>query len=81
MHAHVGDQLRIRGRTIGHSDRTGEVIEVRGPEGTPPFVVRWDDSGHEVVFFPGSDAVIEHVGEHHGDLANYIKEEVRHGDS
>jgi hypothetical protein len=37
------------------------VVEVRGPDGTPPFVVRWDDSGHEVLFFPGPDAVIEHI--------------------
>jgi hypothetical protein len=22
--------------------------------------VRWDDDGHEGLFFPGSDAVIEH---------------------
>jgi hypothetical protein len=37
------------------------IVEVRGPGGTPPFVVRWDDPGHEVLFFPGPDAVIEHV--------------------
>jgi hypothetical protein len=28
--------------------------------GGPPYIVRWDDTGHETLFFPGSDAVVEH---------------------
>jgi hypothetical protein len=27
-------------------------------------VVRWDEDGHEGLFFPGSDAVIEHFPRH-----------------
>lgn len=61
MHAQSGEQIRVRGHRQGEPDRLGMVVEVRGPDGTPPFVVRWDDSGHEVLFFPGPDAVIEHV--------------------
>ena len=34
---------------------------MHGEDGGPPFVVRWEDDGHEGLFFPGSDAVIEHV--------------------
>jgi len=31
---------------------------VRGPEGKPPYLVRWADTGHEALVFPGPDAVI-----------------------
>ena len=50
---------------VGH--RTGQpvraclVLEVRGSGGGAPYVVRWDDSGHETLFFPGSDATVEHA--------------------
>lgn len=63
MHAQPGEQIRVRGHRDGEPDRCGQIVEVRGPQGTPPFVVRWDQTGHEVLFFPGSDAVIEPVGE------------------
>jgi hypothetical protein len=59
MQAHVGDQIRIRAHHVNEPDRYGEILEVRGVQGRPPYVVRWDDSGHEVLFFPGVDAVIE----------------------
>jgi hypothetical protein len=59
MHAHVGDQVRIHGHHIDQPDRCGEILEVRGADEGPPFVVRWDDSDHAVLFFPGSDAVVE----------------------
>ena len=28
--------------------------------GEAPYVVRWGDSGHEALFFPGPDATIQH---------------------
>jgi hypothetical protein len=55
MHAKVGDHLVVEGRTDHDSRREGEVIEVRGEDGTPPYVVRWSD-GHEGLTYPGSDA-------------------------
>lgn len=61
MYAEVGDQYRARSRIIGHPDRVGEVLEVRGEHGAPPYIVRWDDTGHDVLVFPGSDAVIDHL--------------------
>ena len=36
----------------------GEIIEVKGPGGTPPYLVRFDD-GHQGLVFPGPDAVVE----------------------
>lgn len=58
--AAVGDRLIIRGHRIGEADRDAEIIEVRGEDGGPPFVVRWDDDGHESLLFPGTDAYVEH---------------------
>ena len=47
---------------MGEHDRECEVVEVRGPEGEPPYVVRWRQDGHEDLFSPGTDAVVDHVG-------------------
>ncbi len=46
---------------MGEPDRDAEILEVRGEAGGPPYLVRWDDDGHEGLFFPGSDAVIDHI--------------------
>jgi hypothetical protein len=62
MHANVGDKIVIRGHRIGQRLRTCEVLEVRGPEGDSPYVVRWNDDGHEGLFYPGPDADVEHPG-------------------
>ena len=59
MYATVGDRIIIKGHRTGEPDRDCEVIEVHGPDGTPPYRVRWDDSGHECLFFPGSDASVQ----------------------
>lgn len=61
MQAHKGDQLIVKSHRIGQPDRKGEVIEARGPGETEPFMVRWDDTGHTTLLFPGTDTVIEHL--------------------
>ena len=58
MHAQVGDRLHVHGRAVGNVDRVGEIVEVRGGEGGPPYLVRFDD-GHERLVFPGPDATGE----------------------
>jgi hypothetical protein len=60
MQATVGDHLIVHGRIVGQSDRTGEIIDVRGADGAPPYLVRFSD-GHESVIFPGPDCVVEHT--------------------
>ena len=60
MKAVVGDRIRVPGRHVGDAVRCGEVIDVRGAEGQPPYDVRWDD-GHEAVCFPGPETKLEHV--------------------
>ncbi|HKH04802.1 MAG TPA: DUF1918 domain-containing protein [Acidimicrobiales bacterium] len=61
MRANVGDRIVVRGHHVGDPDHAGEVVEVRGKDGGPPYVVRWTDSGHETLLFPGSDAQTEHI--------------------
>ncbi|MCP3937156.1 MAG: DUF1918 domain-containing protein [Actinomycetia bacterium] len=60
MKASVGDRIVIKGHHVGEPDRDCEVLEVRGPDGSEPFLVRWGDTGHEGLYFPGSDAHVEH---------------------
>jgi hypothetical protein len=59
MYAEVNDAIVVWGRHVGDHDRKGVIIEVHGEHGTPPYLVRWDD-GHESVFVPSSDTVVEH---------------------
>lgn len=60
MRAKVGDRIVVKGHHVGEPVRDGEVLEVRGEDGGPPFLVRWSDNGHESLFYPGSDATVEH---------------------
>ena len=59
MDAKVGEVLVLKSHHVGEPDRTGEILEVRGEQGGPPYLVRFDD-GHEGLVFPGSDAVVQH---------------------
>lgn len=59
MRATVGDQLVVRSAHVDEPVRDGEIVEVRGADGGPPFLVRWSDSGHEALVYPGPDAVVQ----------------------
>ena len=63
MHAAVGDRLVMHSRHVGEREKVAEIIEVRGADGTPPFLVRWIDTDHEALVFPGPDATVERPGE------------------
>jgi hypothetical protein len=57
----VGDWLEIKGTTTEQHDQRGLVTEVHSEDGSPPYVVRWLATGHEVhevTVFPGSDAIV-----------------------
>jgi len=58
MQAAVGDRLVVHGRTAEMADREGEIIEIRGNEGEPPYLVRFAD-GHSRLLYPGPDTVIQ----------------------
>lgn len=59
MHAAVGDRIVVPGHHVGDAVRRGEVVEARGTDGGPPYLVRWTD-GHEGLCYPGTDAYVEH---------------------
>lgn len=59
IHAAVGDRIVVRGRQLGEPARRAVVLEVRGDDGGPPYLVQWTDSDHGVLFFPGNDAEVE----------------------
>ena len=60
MQASVGDRIIIKGHRQGEHDRDCKVLEVHGADGASPYIVQWGDDGHQSLFFPGSDAVVEH---------------------
>jgi len=55
MRAKVGDRLLVETSKDDLHRREGEVLEVRGEDGAPPYIVRWED-GHEGLVYPGPDA-------------------------
>jgi hypothetical protein len=57
MKASEGDQLLMHSRTVEETDRKGTILEVRGADGSPPFLVRFDD-GHERLVFPAGNCEV-----------------------
>ncbi|SDP38562.1 protein of unknown function [Nakamurella panacisegetis] len=63
MHAQVGDWLLVHNRTDRQRPRRAEIVDVRSEDGSPPYLVRWLDSGESTLVFPGSDATIVSAAE------------------
>ena len=59
MRGKVGDRLILEGTHVGDTRRSGVVIALRRDDGSPPYLVRWLDNGHEGLVFPGPDARIQ----------------------
>ncbi|GAA4123699.1 hypothetical protein GCM10022415_29120 [Knoellia locipacati] len=57
MRALPGDHIILAPPSVDGPLREGEVIETRGQEGQPPYVVRWSD-GHEGLLYPGPGSVL-----------------------
>jgi hypothetical protein len=62
MQAQVHDHIVVLSRRQGDTNRDGEILEVRGDDGRPPYLVRWSDTGHEGLFFPEAGAVVRPAG-------------------
>lgn len=60
MKAEAGDRLIVHGRHVDDRNRVGEIVEVHGPDGTPPYVVKWEGQTETVVVVPGPDSLVEH---------------------
>ena len=58
MKAQPGDWLVVHARTDNQHVRSAEIVAVPSGDGTPPFTVRWLDTGHTAVVFPGPDATV-----------------------
>ncbi len=66
MRAIIGDRIVLAPVTVDAPVRDGEVLETRGPGGTPPFLIRWSD-GHTGLFYPGPGSVLS-LGAEHPDV-------------
>jgi hypothetical protein len=60
LRATAGDRLLVQGHRVGEPERRGEVVEVLGEQGEPPYLVRWE-GGHVSRVYPGPDVHIEHM--------------------
>jgi hypothetical protein len=60
MKAAIGDHLIVPAHHLDEPVRVGEVIEVHGPDGSPPYLVRWAGEERTALVFPGPDAHLEH---------------------
>lgn len=58
MKANVGDWLVVKATTIDRPDQRGLITDVHSSDGSPPYVVRWLDTGHVATVFPGPDALV-----------------------
>ncbi|MDC5695982.1 DUF1876 family protein [Intrasporangium calvum] len=57
MQARVGDRIILAAEHIDEPTRDGEILEIRGDEGAPPYLVRWSN-GHTGLIYPGPGAVL-----------------------
>ncbi|HUZ19524.1 MAG TPA: DUF1918 domain-containing protein [Acidimicrobiales bacterium] len=60
MRASIGDKLVVAGHRVGEPEQHAVILAVKGANGEPPYLVRWESDGHEGLFFPGPDASVEH---------------------
>ena len=58
MKAEVGDWLVMKGFTIDQPEQRGLITEVHSDDGSPPYMVRWLESDHLALVFPGPHAII-----------------------
>ncbi|HEX6345883.1 DUF1918 domain-containing protein [Umezawaea sp.] len=56
MRAQTGDWLLVEQSSVDRPARRGRIVGVRRADGGPPYLVRWLDTGHETLVYPGPDA-------------------------
>lgn len=59
LKASSGDRVAVHGHHLREPERDGEILEVLGARGAPPYIVRWDD-GRVSTLYPGSDVFVQH---------------------
>jgi hypothetical protein len=63
MKAHQGDRIILAASHTDAPMTDGVVLEVRGTNGEPPYLVRWAD-GHTGLLYPGPGSVLRVEAEH-----------------
>lgn len=58
MRATIGDLVHTHGVTSEEGQHTGKIVEVRGANDGPPYLVRFSD-GEERLIYPGPNTVVE----------------------
>jgi hypothetical protein len=59
LRAAPGDRLVVQAHHQGEPERDGEILEVHGEDGAPPYLVRWED-GETTMLYPSSDVSVQH---------------------
>ncbi|MFF5204848.1 DUF1918 domain-containing protein [Streptosporangium sp. NPDC000396] len=63
MKAAVGDRLIVEGTRHGETRRVGVIVELLHEDGSPPYMVHWENAEHETMVFPGPDAHVVPEGQ------------------
>ena len=63
MRATVGDRIVVASGVVGGAVRDGVVVGCEHADGSPPYRVRWSDTGEESLVFPGPDTLVRHDDE------------------
>ncbi|GAA1973172.1 hypothetical protein GCM10009718_06360 [Isoptericola halotolerans] len=67
MKASVGDRIVTAAGVVGGAVRDGVVVECPHEDGSPPYRVRWSDTGEETLVFPGPDSLVQPTDDDAGD--------------
>lgn len=59
MKAAVGDRIVTASGVVGGVVRDGVVTECLHDDGSPPYRVKWSDTGEETLVYPGADTVVD----------------------
>ncbi|KOC11493.1 hypothetical protein AFLA70_170g001841 [Aspergillus flavus AF70] len=57
MKASIGDKIRFKDSRVVGKEQVAEIIDVLGPDGAPPYRVRFSD-GHETLVFPAPESEV-----------------------
>jgi hypothetical protein len=74
VQAVAGERLVMRAREGDEPYRDGEILEVHGDDGAPPYLVRWSDNGHIGLVFPGPGAHVDHYADKVQDLGPHSEQ-------
>jgi hypothetical protein len=58
MQAHLWDMIVVESPTCETTRRDGQIVGLHHADGSPPWDVRWSDTGRVTLVVPGPDAHI-----------------------